>query len=82
MKIKLSKHYIPVKSYRVISKSEPDFWHTIILYADGSMDCDCIAGSYNKMCSHQIRVREHIKKNEPEIYKTLKEPKVAQKSKK
>ena len=79
MKIKLPQKYIPVKIYKVVSRSEPGLYHSVVLCADGSLYCNCIAGSYKKMCFHQIRVREHIQKNEPE--KNLKPIKQWQKKK-
>ena len=72
MKIKFSKRYIPVKIYKVMSRREPGLYHSVVLYADGSIDCNCVAGSYNRMCSHQIKVRKHIQKDEPKLWQKIK----------
>lgn len=76
MKIKLS---IPIKNYRVASsRRNPDtgeilcYW-TITLENDGSLYCNCPAGSFRQECRHKTRVRKFIQRYEPE--KILKPPK-------
>lgn len=60
--MKIKSEY-PVRIFKVKSKSEPDLFHEIILYSDGSLSCDCIAGAFSKECSHKVKVRKFIDKN-------------------
>ena len=60
MKIKLE---YPIEIFKVRSTSEPDTFHEVLLYSDGSLSCDCIAGTFSKECRHKIKVRKFIDKN-------------------
>jgi len=40
-----------VKKYRVRSKSGPGY-HVVEIKGDGSMVCDCVAGSMGRPCRH------------------------------
>jgi len=60
MKIKLE---YPVRIFRVRSTSEPDLFHEVVLYSDGSFSCDCQAGLFNRECKHKIKVRKFLNKN-------------------
>lgn len=80
--MKLKDIEFTVRSFRVPSKSHTGVYYTVELSNKGNLWCDCQAGQYRRLCSHSIKVREFLQKYEPEIYKTLKEPKSAQKSKK
>ena len=69
MKIKLP---FPVKRYRVASsRKNPDtgevlcYW-IVELESDGSLYCNCPAGSHSRECRHKTNVREFIQEYEPE----------------
>lgn len=65
MKIKFPEKYIIVKIYRIRSKSEIGLYHTVELAKDGSLYCDCVAGSFNKSCCHKnIIIKKHNEKNQ------------------
>lgn len=48
-------------SYRVESKSNPEHFHTVIVYESGDMDCPCEAGQMNKFCRHKTEILKAIK---------------------
>ncbi len=84
MKLKLP---FPIKVYRVkSSRRNPDTGEILCRWAvelesDGSLYCNCPAGSFSRDCRHKNKVRKFIQEYEPETYKTLKEPRVSKKSK-
>ena len=61
MKIKLK---YPIEVFKVRSTSEPNTFHEVLLYSDGSLNCDCIAGSFSKECKHKIKVHKFIDKRD------------------
>ena len=62
MKIKLD--YI-VKSFRIPSKDNTH-WHTIDLWNDGKLTCDCEAGTFNRYCHHRKIAEDYIKNKKEE----------------
>ena len=48
---------IPVKRYRVPSKSQPGVKHKLLLWNDGRLECDCIASGTGRECWHVRLVR-------------------------
>ena len=50
------------RKYRVRSKSHPDKFHIVMVWKDGGMYCDCMAGSMKKPCRHKDIVGNYLKK--------------------
>ncbi len=59
MKIKLA---VPIKRFRVLSRSNPGLYYTIELFSDGKLYCDCPAGQFQRgrTCWHRERVKKYI----------------------
>jgi len=59
-----------VSRHRVPSNSTPGKSYEVLLLEDGSMTCDCYAGSYKAECRHKRRTRNDIGglKYDSEIY--------------
>lgn len=52
-----------IKQILVASKSVPGDYHTVLVYSDKSVSCECIGGGlYGMDCRHQKRVKQMIKK--------------------
>lgn len=43
----------PIAELDLPSKSEKGKYHKVKLFKNGKMECDCLAGSFNRICSHQ-----------------------------
>lgn len=41
------------KEFKVPSKTEKNSYHIVNVMYDGKMFCDCVAGQYNRDCSHK-----------------------------
>lgn len=72
--MKLKDIAYPKRNWRIPSRSDVGVYHTVELWTDGSLECDCIAGAYRRECYHKILIRKHLQKNEPETYEKLKKP--------
>ena len=53
----------PVLKRRVESGSKPGKYYVVTLYGDGHLECECIAGSMNRVCHHQKRFVNWILQN-------------------
>jgi hypothetical protein len=51
----------PKRRFKIPSKSEPGHFHIVELWSDGSLECDCVAGSYKRECRHKKFIKEHLK---------------------
>ena len=51
-----------IQSWKLPSKSNPGEKHIVRLLIDGNLECDCIAGSYNRFCRHKQKVGEMLTK--------------------
>ena len=66
------KEPFPIKIYWVkSSRRHPDTGEVLCrweveLESDGSLHCNCPAGSFSRECRHKAEVRKFIQKNEPE----------------
>lgn len=82
--MKLKNTTIPIRAFRVSSKSEKGKKHIVELWSDGVLSCGatsdyniygdfaiCKAGLYNKPCRHKKIVRDYLRQYEPEAYKKL-----------
>jgi len=49
---------LPVKKWRVASKSNPGTFHEVKLFANGKIICDCLANFYGYECRHIKEIRE------------------------
>ena len=50
-----------IKQFMIPSKSVPGDYHTVKVYEDGSMECDCIRyGAYKKTCRHIQRAKDAV----------------------
>ncbi len=44
---------LPILQRKMKSHSNPGSYHVVSLYADGHLECDCIAGEMKGICNHQ-----------------------------
>jgi len=51
-----------ISKWRVPSISEKGKFHIVRLLIDGNLECDCIAGQYNRFCRHKQKVGEILTK--------------------
>ena len=82
MKIKNISY--PIRSFKVASKSRERGFHIVELWSDGTLACGatseydiygefevCMAGFYRKPCRHKEKIKNYLKKYEPEYYESL-----------
>lgn len=54
---------IPIKMWKVKSKSEANTYYMVGLSSDGTFQCSCTAGKFNRECRHkQLAKEQHAKK--------------------
>ena len=54
------RHFEPVMSWEIDSKTRKDVRYQIDLWADGQLTCSCCAGLYRHNCSHLIEKRSEL----------------------
>jgi len=52
----------PIKQFRVASRSEKGKFHIVVLYQDGHLECNCVAGQFHQNCFHKKRVNLWLQK--------------------
>lgn len=68
----LIKHnFIPIKVWKVPSKSEKGIIHTVLQFNDEKFECDCYAGTIKKPCRHKRIVYNKIHNITKSEYQTL-----------
>lgn len=55
---------IPLKWWKVKSKSIPNTYHQVRLLSNGIIECTCTAGKFKSICRHINIVKDILKKNE------------------
>jgi hypothetical protein len=62
---------LPIKKWKIASKSEKGLFYTVEELPNGKFVCDCIAGGMNKPCRHKRIVFNKIHNITKSEYTTL-----------